>query len=89
MLFNSAKPGVILLVQNYRIGRPKTYDYIPRLRGTAGNLTLLDMEIILGDYTKIQIVPASDDLLRLQIAALPLIEFSFGNRESLEYVIFF
>lgn len=72
------------MVQNYKIGKPKTYDYIPRLRGSAGNLPVLDMQIVCGDYAKIQIVPATDDLLRLQISALPLIEFSFGDRSSLE-----
>ena len=80
----SAKPGVLLMIQNYRIGKPKTYEYAPRLRGAAGNLPMLDMEIILGDYVKVQIVPATDDLLRLQIATLPLIEFAFGNRASIE-----
>lgn len=75
---------MILILQNYKIGKPQNQHYTPRLRGAAGNLRILDMEIILGDYTKIQIVPPSDDLLRLQIASLPLIEFSFGNRASLE-----
>lgn len=80
----SAKPGTLLMIQNYRIGKPKDYDYLPRLRGAAGNLLMLDMQITLGDYAKVQIVPVTDDLLRLQIATLPLIEFSFGNRASVE-----
>ncbi|KAG8181849.1 hypothetical protein JTE90_003996 [Oedothorax gibbosus] len=81
-LYYSALPGTILLIENYSITKPQNPLY-PRLRGAAGNLPMADIEIVIGDYTSVRVVPANNNYLLMQIALLPVVEFSFGNRASL------
>ncbi|XP_054717517.1 RPA-related protein RADX-like [Uloborus diversus] len=83
-LYYGAVPGTLFMIQSYSIKKPEN-PHFPRLRGAAGNMPVLDMEIVLGDNSRVQIVPPDNDLLHLQIINMPLIEYSFGNRASLTY----
>ncbi|KFM62000.1 hypothetical protein X975_01446, partial [Stegodyphus mimosarum] len=83
-LYYRAVPGTILLISDYNITKPQSRN-LPRLRGSAGNLSILDVEIVIGDYTKVQVMPPDNDSFSMQIVNLPAIEFSFGNRASLQY----
>ncbi|XP_071042238.1 RPA-related protein RADX isoform X4 [Parasteatoda tepidariorum] len=82
-LYYNATPGTILLIENYTIAKPLKL-LLPRLRGNAGNLNSLDIEIIIGDTSKVKIVPPDNNVLLMQITLLPVVEFSFGDRASLE-----
>ncbi|XP_035219983.1 RPA-related protein RADX-like isoform X2 [Stegodyphus dumicola] len=83
-LYYRAVPGTVLLISDYNITKPQNRN-LPRLRGSAGNLPILDMEIVVGDYAKVQVMPPDNDSFSMQIVNLPAIEFSFGNRASLQY----
>ncbi|GIY37836.1 hypothetical protein CDAR_234832 [Caerostris darwini] len=82
-LYYHALPGTILLIEGYSIYKLQNPLY-PRLRGDAGNLPFVDMEIVIGDSSSVRIVPPDNDSLRMQIALLPILEFSFANRAALE-----
>ncbi|CAL1298139.1 unnamed protein product [Larinioides sclopetarius] len=83
-LYYYALPGTILLIEGYSISKLQS-PLFPRLRGAAGNLPFVDLEIVIGDFASVRIVPPDNNSLLMQIALLPILEFSFANRSAIEY----
>ncbi|GBM66449.1 RPA-related protein RADX [Araneus ventricosus] len=82
-LYYHALPGTILLIEGYSISKLQS-PLFPRLRGAAGNLPFIDLEIVIGDFTSVRIVPPDNNSLLMQIALLPIIEFSFANQSAID-----
>ncbi|GFT70615.1 RPA-related protein RADX [Nephila pilipes] len=82
-LYYHVLPGTILLIENYSIGKLQN-PLLPRLRGAAGNLSFVDIEVVIGDSTSVRIVPPDNNSFLMQIALLPKLEFSFANRSALD-----